>query len=558
MAFSFAESLPLPTGLPPLPESIHNLIDSLPPLPPAIQTFLSSLTSIINSLPLPLSTLIPLLLITLYILSALIAHRRLSSFPGPPTTSFSYLWLILTLYSGQMGKKFTLANKKYGDTVRVGPNDLLTCDPSLIRRSSAARSRYTRSEWYKLSRLDPYDASMLNTLDGKLHDELKSKTAPGYSGRDSGGKTEQVVDKVLGTVIRVIRERYTDPGNETRTKKGKFLDLASMSQYFTLDSIAEVAFGLEWGLVEAEADKFGTIKMLDDIAPAAVVVSGVPYLRAVMGSDWVLKLVGPGEKDKKGVGRMMSMAKKVVAERFAPGAEDRNDMLGSFVRHGLTKRQCETEALIQIVAGSDTTATAIRATLLFIMTTPRVYNALREEIDKAVGSAKVSNPITNAEALELPYLQGVILEGLRLHPPFTGIPFKVVPPEGDTVDGKFIPGGTRVAPSIWATGRHKGVFGEDADVFRPERWVPKKGDAEESEQLAEMKRVAEMVFGYGRWGCAGKMIAFMELNKVFFELLRHFDFQLVYPYEPWHSRNHNLFLQDKMWVSVTDRATGSL
>jgi cytochrome P450 len=57
------------------------------------------------------------------------------------------------------------------------------------------------------------------------------------------------------------------------------------------------------------------------------------------------------------------------------------------------------------------------------------------------------------------------------------------------------------------------VFGADADVFRPERWIEAGGD-----ERAEMRRVAELAFGYGRWGCAGKMIALLELNKVFVEV----------------------------------------
>ncbi len=112
-----------------------------------------------------------------------------------------------------------------------------------------------------------------------------------------------------------------------------------------------------------------------------------------------------------------------------------------------------------------------------------------------------------------PTLKAVILEGLRIHPPFTGLPFKVVPPGGDTIDGKHVPAGTLVAPNFWATGRNTAVFGADADVFRPGRWLEAGG-----EERAEMRRVAELVFGYGRWGCAGKMIAFLELNKVFVEV----------------------------------------
>lgn len=114
----------------------------------------------------------------------------------------------------------------------------------------------------------------------------------------------------------------------------------------------------------------------------------------------------------------------------------------------------------------------------------------------------------------IPPYKAVILETLRLHPPFTGLPFKKVPPEGDIIDGKRVPGGTLVAPNFWATGRNTAVFGADADVFRPARWL----EVADCEERAEKRRVAELVFGYGRWGCAGKMIALLELNKVFVEV----------------------------------------
>ena len=94
----------------------------------------------------------------------------------------------------------------------------------------------------------------------------------------------------------------------------------------------------------------------------------------------------------------------------------------------------------------------------------------------------------------------------------------MVPPGGDTIDDKHVPAGTLVAPNFWATGRNKAVFGADADVFRPGRWLEAGG-----EERTEMRRVAELVFGYGRWGCAGKMIAFLELNKVFVEVSRPFS-----------------------------------
>ncbi|KAK3903682.1 Pisatin demethylase [Staphylotrichum tortipilum] len=487
-----------------------------------------------------------------YTISAVLAWQRLRHFAGPRLGSFSYLWIIRTSLSGEMGARFRQAQATYDSgsgsttTIRIGPNELLTSDPDAIRRTSAARTRYKRSTWYKMSTIDPYDDAMLSTLDGAAHDRIKAQTAPGYAGKDNPG-LEGEVDAVLGEMVERIRGKYaaTKGGRE----EGKpLLDFANMAQYFTLDSISKVAFGEEFGLVKAERDIYGHIGMLYEMAPAMVTIAAVPYFRAVMGSKIVLSLLGPKPTDKKGFGPMLAMGERIVGKRFTPDAKDQQDMLGSFIRHGLTQRQCETEALVQIIAGSDTTATTIRATLLYLMSTPRAYKALQAEIDAGIASSAISSPVSNAEANELPYLQGVILEGLRLHPPFTGLPFKVVPPEGDTMDGRRVPGGTLVAPNFAATGRHRGTFGPDADVFRPERWIEAG-----PEQRGEMRRVAEMVFGYGRWGCAGKMIAFLELNKVFVELLRRFDFQLVNPSQPWESINHNLYLQRNMWVAVSQR-----
>lgn len=91
---------------------------------------------------------------------------------------------------------------------------------------------------------------------------------------------------------------------------------------------------------------------------------------------------------------------------------------------------------------------------------------------------------------------------------------KEVPPGGDTLpDGRFVPGGTRIAQNWLAIQRRRDIYGDDADVFRPERWL---GISAEQKQL--MVQTTELVFGYGRWGCLGKPLAFLELNKVFVEV----------------------------------------
>jgi len=118
-------------------------------------------------------------------------------------------------------------------------------------------------------------------------------------------------------------------------------------------------------------------------------------------------------------------------------------MLGSFLSQGMPRRQAESEILTQILAGSDTTSTAVRSIFLFVITHPRVYTKLQAEIDESVASDRVSSGIvSNDQAMKLPYLQACIKEGLRIWPPFTGMLFKKVNKGGEVIKGTFVPGGT--------------------------------------------------------------------------------------------------------------------
>lgn len=117
----------------------------------------------------------------------------------------------------------------------------------------------------------------------------------------------------------------------------------------------------------------------------------------------------------------------------------------------------------------------------------------------------------------MPYLQAVIREGLRLYPPSTGIVSKQVPLEGDIVHGYRLPPGTQLGENVCSIGRSKDVFGPDAHLFRPERWIEAAMSDDEGRYKAMMS-TTDMVFGYGKFYCMGRNIALMELNKVFVEV----------------------------------------
>lgn len=90
---------------------------------------------------------------------------------------------------------------------------------------------------------------------------------------------------------------------------------------------------------------------------------------------------------------------------------------------------------------------------------------------------------------------------------------KRVPPNGDTICGKFVPGGTDIMTNMYSMLRNRDVFGEDADAYRPERFL----EVDEKNKSQQIK-VIDLAFGHGRWGCPGKALAWMELNKAFVEV----------------------------------------
>lgn len=98
-------------------------------------------------------------------------------------------------------------------------------------------------------------------------------------------------------------------------------------------------------------------------------------------------------------------ANDLVDQRFDDSAKDHNDMLGSFIRHGVTRKECADEIPFQIIAGSDTTATAIRGTILSLSASRTAYNRLQREIDEFVGQGRISDPVQAEEAKNMKYLQ---------------------------------------------------------------------------------------------------------------------------------------------------------
>lgn len=163
------------------------------------------------------------------------------------------------------------------------------------------------------------------------------------------------------------------------------------------------------------------------------------------------------------------------------------------------------------LAGSETTSSTTEWAMVELLRHPAAMAAAVEELNRVVGKGKT---LEEKHIDELPYLQAVVKETFRLHPP---IPFLVPRRAIREVEfmGYRIPKDTQLFVNAWAIGRDPQCWEEAAD-FRPERFIGSK--KEYRGQNFEL-----IPFGAGRRICAGIPLAHRMLHLVLGSLLHEFE-----------------------------------
>lgn len=143
-----------------------------------------------------------------------------------------------------------------------------------------------------------------------------------------------------------------------------------------------------------------------------------------------------------------------------------------------------------------------------ISSRPDCCERLLAEIDSAEPSSLLSQPIASfKDARGLPLFNACLQETLRGAPSTTSLFPRQVAIGGTRILGQFVPEGTQLSATPWITNRNRALYGGDAEMFRPERWL--KGSPE---QVREWIRY-DFQFGYGNRACPGKNLALMIVYK---------------------------------------------
>ncbi|XP_062105480.1 cytochrome P450 704C1-like [Humulus lupulus] len=312
---------------------------------------------------------------------------------------------------------------------------------------------------------------------------------------------------------------------------GRVFDMQDLLMRCALDSIFKVGFGVELNCLEG-SNKEGSafMKAFDDS-------NALTYGRYV-DPIWELKRyfsIGSEAALKKNikviddfVNQLIKNKRNLLAQN--QDCNDKEDILSRFLMESKKDPEQMNDKYLRdiilnfIIAGKDTSANTLSWFFYMLCKNPLIQEKLAQEIREVVGDFTHSiddfiENITDAALEQMHYLHAALTETLRLYP--------AVPVNGrcadidDTLpDGFKVKKGDGVYYISYAMGRMPHIWGEDAEEFRPERWLVNGTFQPES----PFKFIA---FHAGLRICLGKDFAYRQMKILSIALLRFFRFKLA-------------------------------
>ncbi|KAK0707965.1 cytochrome P450 [Lasiosphaeris hirsuta] len=439
----------------------------------------------------------------------------LRDFPGPKFWGASHLPYTISWLSGHAGSDIARLHDQYGDVVRVAPHRLSFTHPEAWNEIRGHR-KAGEGENGK----DPhfYNFSQKNLLGSNRenHSRYRRALASGFSAKSIQGQ-QPLIREYVDLLINQLRALTT---TETKERTPRVVDMVAWFNFTTFDVIGDLAFGEPFGcladskyhpwvsIIFAAVSQFHTIMAIRWHAPFLLYL-----MRTLMGS----KLGRPQQLQTE-------YATKKLDKRLAIQT-DRPDfvrsMIGAETESGekmMTREEMVQNARLLVIAGSETTATALSATAFFLIVHRDVQKKLADEVRS---SFQTEEEIDLFSVQKLKYMLAVLNESMRVMPPVPGSFPRVCQPGGDTICGRRVPGGTGLdiwPPAVFRSARNF----VDPDSFIPERWFD---DGVRDERFRRDRQDAFQPFSVGPRNCIGKNLAFVEMRLILARLIWNFDLE---------------------------------
>lgn len=300
-------------------------------------------------------------------------------------------------------------------------------------------------------------------------------------------------------------------------EKDTAIDIVKWFNFATFDIIGELTFGEPFGSLQ-ESEMHPWVALIFGAIQSGEVMRFIfqyPLARWI-----VMSLIGKRLSEMRADHQALTIEK--AERRMELGAEGTGakDFMWYILKHndekGMTHNEILGNSSSLIVAGSETTATALSGLAYYLGKNPKTKQILVDEIRSKFSS---EDQITMKSTAELPYMQACIEEGLRVFPPVVVTPTRVSP--GDFVGGHYLPKNTRIVIHQHAV-HHSPQNWYRPDDFCPERFLPQDHPRYDASFANDNKKCFQP-FAYGPTNCIGKNLAYSELRLILGKLLFKFD-----------------------------------
>ncbi|KAI1173519.1 cytochrome P450 [Nemania sp. FL0916] len=379
--------------------------------------------------------------------------------------------------------------------------------------------------------------SGLIVLEGDKHKIFRKSSLQAFSYRQVQNLYPSMWEKALRLVDKLhqdIRQQHEQQHEQENGYNAGIVDMASWAYKVTVDIIGIMVLGLDFNsLSTPDSPLIQNYK--------AAIGPGLRLYRIMavwLSYEFVQKLPwGKNKEFRDSVGAMKNICRQIVHDKkeevhsrgVGNDAEASSDILSHLIEtSAFSDTELADQVLTYLIAGHDTTQSALLWTCYLLCKHPEWQSILRDEVKQ--GISRLGEDAANGRALsdcfeKLPYLNGVLNEALRLYPiiPLTSR----VAVRDTTLGGQAVPKGTEVLISPWVINRAPSSWGKTADEFDPRRWIDDDGLPNKHGRAANHHDIA--TFLHGPRSCIGVQLAKAELRCLIGAMACHYEWTLGMP-----------------------------
>ncbi|KAK9233882.1 cytochrome P450 [Lipomyces kononenkoae] len=445
-----------------------------------------------------------------------------------PSVGFSGITSLWSMYHNYRSKRFYAihkAHEKLGPVVRVQPHHLSFSTPDAFYDIySHSATRIIKDEFY-----DSITGEFHATGDARSREEHSRKrrtVAHAFSMRGVV-EYEPAIMKASADLIDQLDKRTIDKGVSS------FNDVDRWIHLFTFDAIADVLFsnsfrflklGDDLCVAETKDGKQYLVHAIETFFASARFSNVLGYLGNAYAKFlkkyvlfWTYGVKMGNNYDGMSIYRINCRTNSsdfnpndIMSRLLAVGSKPGENQL----QFGEVVAECNS----LVNAGNSTIGAALTNIVFHLAKNPNIQDHLQQLLDECMDEEVVVP--THEMVKDCQYLRACIDESLRDKPPVSiGLP-RLVPPEGATIAGYFVPGNTTVSAATWTIHHDPQLFPEPFK-YRPERWL--------DEKEGPIARKYCLPFSTGGRACVGRNLAYLEMDIVVATLFHRYKVELAVP-----------------------------